>query len=291
MITNHAWYIRHNDTIEGPFPAGQIKQELLLGRYRLDHEVSHDKESWKKIKTIRELIPEVLLTDRDDPDRNERISAAKRWADERRVERRGDNREKDDGQERRDTESYESVEYRFNREVTMRDVRSKRNNQWIALGSLFLVIGVIIYFAFTLVPAPEKAVANCDAAAGPTVNWSHCRMAGVQKLNQDFTAATMQSTDLSSANFYAANFTSADLSYADLGGAHLRLVDFTQANLKGASLRNVDVTEANFTQADLSYVDFTGATVDKADFTEAKLDSAIWTDGKKCQAGSVGQCR
>ena len=292
MNTTHAWYIRHEGNIEGPFPAGQIKQELLLGRYQLDNDVSHDKENWKKIKTVRDLIPEVLLTDRDDPDRKERISAARRWADERRVERRGGKRqEDDDGRERRDAESYESVEYRFNREVTMSDVRSRRNNQWIAIGSVSLLIALIIYAAFSWVPAPEKTIANCDAPAGPAINWSNCRMAGLQKLNQNFADASMQSTDLSGANFYGSNFNNAQLSYADLGGAHLRLVDFTLANLKGASLRNADITQANFSQADLSYVDLTGAIIDQADFSQAKLDSAIWVDGKKCQAGSVGRCR
>lgn len=290
MNTNHAWYIRHKGNIEGPFPAGQIKQELLLGRYRLDNEVSHDKENWQTIKTIRSLIPDVLLTDRDDPDRKERISAARRWADERRVERRGDKRQEGNGRERRDGEPYESVEYRFNREVTMSDVRARRNNQWKALAGLIVFIGIIIYAAFTWVPAPEKAEADCEAIAGPAVNWSHCRMAGLQSLNQNFSAAIMQSTDLSGANFYGSNLNNAQLSYADLGGAHLRLVDFTLANLKGASLRNADLTNANFSQADLSYVDLTDATIEDADFSQAKLDSAIWVDGKKCQAGSVGRC-
>ena len=291
MNTPHAWYIRHKGEIEGPFPAGQIKQELLLGRYKPDDEVSHDKETWQKLRSVRSLIPDVLLTAKDDPDRKERIAAARRWADERRVERRGDSREEGNARERRDGEPYESVEYRFNREVTMRDVRARRNNQWIALGSLLIFISIIIYAGFTWVPAPDKEVANCEASAGPGVNWSHCRMAGLQKLNQNFTAAIMESTDLSGANLYASNLQRARLSYADLGGAHLRLVDFSQASLKGASLRNADLTQAIFTQADLSYADFTGATIDQTDFSQAKLDHAIWIDGRKCQVGSIGHCR
>lgn len=291
MNTPHAWYVRHKGEIEGPFPAGQIKQELLLGRYKADDEVSHDKENWQKLRSVRSLIPEVLLTSKDDPDRKERIAAARRWADERRVQRRGEQREQGPGPERRDGESFESIEYRFNREVTMKDVKARRNNQWIALVSLLLFIGIIIYAAFTWSPAPDKAVANCEAPAAPGVNWSHCRLAGLQKLNQDFSAAIMESTDLSGANLYASNLQRARLSYADLGGAHLRLVDFSQATLKGASLRNADLTQAIFTQADLSYADLTGATIDETEFRQAKLDNAIWIDGKKCQPGSIGECQ
>ena len=290
MSTNHPWYVRHNGEIEGPFPGGQIKQELLLGRYLPDDEVSRDKETWQKLRSVRNLIPDALLANEDDPDRKERIAAARRWADERRVERRGDQRD-DDARERRDSEPYASVEYRFNREISMRDVHARRNNQWMALSSLVLIIGIIIYAAFSWVPAPVKEVANCEAPAGPGVNWSHCRMAGLQSLNQSFAGAIMESSDLSGANLYASNLRGARLSYANLGGAHLRLVDFTQANLKGASLRNADLTQANFTKADLSYVDFTGATIDQADFNQAKLDHAIWLDGRKCQVGSIGRCR
>lgn len=290
MNTNHAWYVRQKGSVEGPFPAGQIKQELLLGRYKLDDEVSHDKESWKKIRTIRDLIPEVLLTDRDDPDRNERIAAAKRWADERRMERRGESRDESKG-DRREGEAYESSEYRFNRETTMQAIKKRRNNQWLSLMVLILFLGGVAYIGFTYTSAPETTVANCEAPAAPQVNWSHCRMAGLQKLNQDFSNAIMQSTDLSAANFYASNFANADLAYADLGGAHLRLAEFTQANLKGVSLRNADLTQASFTQADLSYADLTGANIYQADFSQAKLDNAIWVDGKKCQTGSMGTCR
>ncbi len=291
MSTPHAWYIRHNGEIEGPFPAGQIKQELLLGRYKPDDEVSHDKETWQKLRAVRSLIPEVLLAARDDPDRKERIAAARRWADERRTERRADARGETEGRERREGEPYESVEYRFNREITMRDVRARRNNQWTALGSLVLLIGIIIYAALSWQPDPVAPVANCEAPAAPNVNWSHCRMAGLQKLNQNFTAAIMESSDLSGANLYASNLQGAKLSYADLGGAHLRLVDFSQASLKGASLRNADLSQAIFNQADLSYADLTGATIEQADFSQAKLDHAIWIDGRECQTGSLGQCR
>ena len=60
MNTNHAWYIRHKGNVEGPFPAGQIKQELLLGRYKPDDEVSHDKDAQAKVKAI-ENSSEILV--------------------------------------------------------------------------------------------------------------------------------------------------------------------------------------------------------------------------------------
>ncbi|MFO7604130.1 MAG: pentapeptide repeat-containing protein [Gammaproteobacteria bacterium] len=291
MTIHHAWYIRHKGNVEGPFPAGQIKQELLLGRYKADDEVSHDKETWQKLRTVRSLIPEVLLTARDDPDREERIEAARRWADERRVERRGEAREVVAGEERREGEPYESTEYRLKRETSLREAKRRRNNQWSALLSVLLLIGVIIYVAVRWAPAPENALADCTAKAGPGVNWSHCRMSGMQQPNQNLEAAIMESTDLSGANFYAANLRKARLSYADLGGAHLRLAEFTQASLKGASLRSADVSQASFVEADLSYADLTGASITDTNFSRAILDHALWVDGRKCQPGSVGVCR
>ena len=48
MNSTKAWYIRtkSGDETKGPFPGGQISQEILLGRHKLDDEVSHDKEEW-----------------------------------------------------------------------------------------------------------------------------------------------------------------------------------------------------------------------------------------------------
>lgn len=70
MNTTNAWYIRSQSDggVRGPFPGGQISQEMLLGRYKLDDEVSHDKEEWLCIREVPELVPEIFTENRDDPD-------------------------------------------------------------------------------------------------------------------------------------------------------------------------------------------------------------------------------
>ena len=56
-------------------------------------------------------------------------------------------------------------------------------------------------------------------------------------------------------------------------------------DLSGASLRETNLSGANLTMANLS-----GANLSKSYMSGAKLNGATWTDGSKCQEGSVGQC-
>lgn len=81
MNTTNAWYIRSplSEGIKGPFPSGQISQEMLLGRHKLDDEVSHDKEEWFAIRDVPELVPDIFRENPDDPEFNNRLAAARRW--------------------------------------------------------------------------------------------------------------------------------------------------------------------------------------------------------------------
>ena len=83
MNGTNAWYIRSQSDgeIKGPFPGGQISQEMLLGRYKLDDEVSHDKEEWVLIRHVAEIVPDIFTENRDDPGFKGRLAAARRWAD------------------------------------------------------------------------------------------------------------------------------------------------------------------------------------------------------------------
>jgi hypothetical protein len=44
VTKSNAWYVRRNNQIKGPFPAGQIAQSLILGRFSLQDEVSLDRQ-------------------------------------------------------------------------------------------------------------------------------------------------------------------------------------------------------------------------------------------------------
>ena len=60
--------------------------------------------------------------------------------------------------------------------------------------------------------------------------------------------------------------------------------------MKGVGLRNADLSYADLSGSDLSFADFSGANLGSAVLNGARLDNAIWVDGGRCAAGSVGGC-
>lgn len=283
------WYIRSKNKVTGPFPAGQVQQSILLGRVMLNDEASKDKEEWKSVRFCPQLIPDVLRMDPKDEHAKERLAAAKRWADERRDERREDDDSDRKGTGRRDEESGAALAYRQNRETLNRSLKNGNERSFVGLIVVVLVMAVGGYAGFKYVPE-ETTGAQCDAVVSMGVNWSHCNKAGLQSLNANMSNAILNSTNLQGANLFGSNMSAADLSYADLSRANLSFVDFQNAQLKGANLRSADLSKANFTNADLSYANIQDANLHEVVFSGAKLDHVIWVNGKKCLPGSVGKC-
>ena len=284
MTKHNAWYIRKNDKIMGPCPAGQISQALVLGRYTLQDEVSHDKETWKRIATIPDLIPEVLKADPEDEEAQERLKAARRWADERRFEHATLD-------EHRKGEAYEELEYRENRESVYRSIGKRRDRAIIQSLIVLVLVGVITYFAFDLAPQTTEKDVDCEAPAAAEVNWRYCRMAGKQIIRSDLKKANLNTTILSRANLFASDLSGANASYTDFSLANLSFANFTNASLKGANLQRADLTQANLTNADLSYADLRDAILTRVHFEKTRLDNVIWIDGRVCAPGSVDECK
>jgi hypothetical protein len=92
-----------------------------------------------------------------------------------------------------------------------------------------------------------------------------------------------------------------DLSGKNMSGLYLVGVNFATANLKGADLRRANLERADFGEANLERADLSEANlkmaglrlsgIRAANLDRAILDGAVWTDGRVCAAGSVGQCR
>jgi hypothetical protein len=285
------WYVRNKNKVIGPFPTGQIQQAVLLGRISAQAEVSLDKEEWKPLRQCPQLIPEVLKGDTSDEHTRERIAAARRWADERRRERRADDPDPArQGPGRRNQESYATLEYRDHRETVTQGLRPSKERFVVVSLIVIVVLAAAIYAGFNWVPQPA-AGPQCEATAKAGVNWRQCNKAGLQLLNADLSAAILNSTNLQGANLFGSKFVKADLSYADLSNSNLSFTDFQQATLKGANLRTADLSKANLSNADLSYVDLQDAKLTDAVYTNANLSNAIWTDGRKCLPGSLGVCR
>ena len=287
MNTTNAWYIRNqiDGEIRGPFPAGQISQEMLLGRHKLDDEVSHDKEEWLRIRDVPELVPEIITENSDEPGFKNKLAAARRWADERRgvadIDAQG---------ERRKNESYESEEIkRLHRLATEAKKNVNPMMTLLQIGGVFLVIILVVVLAFQYSPK-NKTTVDCSVAAKQGVNWSGCNLSGAQLLKEKLIAANLMNTNLQTANLYAADLSHANLKFAQLHLTNLKYVNFTKANLTGATLMGADLSGAVFNQANLSYANFRDAIINSTDFSKARLDHAIWIDGRVCRVNSIGAC-
>ena len=282
-----AWYIRSHSggEIKGPFPGGQIAQEILLGRHKLDEEVSHDKDEWLVIRDVPEILPDILSDNRDDPDFKKRLDAARRWADERRgisdIDEQG---------ERRANVSYESEEIkRLHRLANKAKKKASPFATFIQLSVALIAIFSIIMLAFQYSPKDIDTV-DCTSAAKQGVNWSGCKFIGAQLMQQKLVAANLMNSNLQTANLQSSDLSHANLKFAQLHLTNLKSVNFTKANLTGADMMGANLSGANFTQANLSYVNFRDAILNSTDFSNARLDNAIWIDGRTCQVNSIGSC-
>lgn len=81
------WYSRREGVIRGPFSAEQITRYLLLGRIRLDDELSADKSAWSPADFFSDMLPPEVtsLTSRED---YQKLLEARLLVDERKSDRR-----------------------------------------------------------------------------------------------------------------------------------------------------------------------------------------------------------
>jgi len=280
MSTSKAWYIRHlaDMEVKGPFPAGQISQEILLGRHKAEDEVSHDKEQWHKIRDVPDLLPNILNNDAEQPEFEDRLAAARRWADERR-----------DITGKRATSKTDDVQ-RLHGLVNKAKRKSSFVSSCMQMGAVFGVVFALVVLAFQYSPEIKVEV-DCSTAAKPGVDWRECVLVSIQLAETELKTANLMNTNLEQANMIGANLSQANLKYSKLNSANLQGANLTKANLKGASLVGADLSTALFNQADLSYATLRGAIIDGADFSAAILDGAIWVDGRTCAKDSIGQCK
>lgn len=299
MAKSQLWYTRRGEEIRGPFNVGLIQRYVLLGRLRGTDEVSIDKVDWTPLADVPELIPQVMQADLDDPLARERLLAAKRWADERlgcdrrmlcRPDAGGGVTERRKSNERRGPEPEEEVRYRVSRAQSQ---TPPRRSQLRFFGSLLAVAiaAVFIILTFTLPPPPDERAVNCGAPPRPGVNWSNCRLEGMQLAGADLRRANLTSADLSGANLQGSNLEGADLSFAKLSIADLRNANLDGARLKGANLTSARLSGADLRRADLSYASLRAADLTKVRLEGAVLDNAFWLNNAVCAPGSIGKCR
>lgn len=283
--------------MRGPYPAGLVSRYILLGRLHESDEVSKDGHEWRKIKDVPDLIPKILRGDTSDPLFQERLQAARRWADERNYDRRAEALKQDvvsgmrQGGERREMEEMPTVTHRLSRLSREQESLAGKQGVWnlsIAFGVLAVALGL---FLINYSPRPPALGSDCQSPAAPRVNWSNCVLDGVHAEEHDLTGAIMYSASLTGANFRRSTLTGSNLSYAGLSISNLSGADMRHAILTGANLRGANLSGALLDDADLSYADLKGANLAGASLNHAKLANVIWVDGKRCLPQSIGGCQ
>lgn len=77
----------------------------------------------------------------------------------------------------------------------------------------------------------------------------------------------------------------------NMSGGNFTNVDFSGARLSRINLNGANLVNANLSNADLSGATLKGANLVNVNLNGALLSNAIWVDGHRCKANSVGRCR
>ncbi len=278
------WYIKQGDNVQGPFPNKLIGSYLILGRITQDTLISQDEHNWSAVRDYPAIVPEVVKN--AGSNQGDRALMLARIRED---ERSSVVNENDDFDNRREDEEQVMQLHRQMRDDVMKAYRKKPQQRMAYLGITALLVAVFIGFYINKGVQNVKQ-ADCDAPAGPGINWSACNKQGEVLRNRDLKKANFRSAKLQSADFSSARMQGADLAYADLSGSTLLSAQLQNSNLKGANLRRANLQGANLSAANLSYAELVGSQLQGANLKQAIFDHAIWVNGQKCLAGSVGAC-
>lgn len=296
--TDH-WFIKKQGKVTGPFPVKLIGSYLILGRIDLDTLVSPDEHKWIPIGRLPSLIPDEVKH-ASTSEGKASLHKAKLREDERRGESRRDNgsnrrasernddrREK--GDRRQNEEEISSAYLKLKSDFSQRSIVAKRRVLYGLVVVFAAVVALVAGFIFTE-PATKIIKTDCSVVAGPGIDWQSCNKNSAELVAKNLSKAHLHSTKFNSALLVRANLTGANLSYAGFENANLSEADLSSAVMKGASLNNANLTGAKLIEADLSYADLSQAILLNVQVLNTRFDHAIWSDGRRCAAGSVDQC-
>lgn len=290
-MTQPLWFLRHDNTVIGPFPVPQIKEMLDLGAVTPNWEISLNEQDWLTILESGqfELSESDHFREHAEEQRAwlaEREQARKRW-------RHGEGELEpplphDLAQDDKTRLAVSKDQVRTDELV--RSAQTQRSSPVIAILALAVLagIGAMVWFGQqedTPIETGISLVANCAAPAADGVNWTGCDKQGVDISNAHIHNARMERVRLD-----AAKLTRADLSYALLKQASLRNADLRGVVLIGADLTGADLTGADLSGADVRYAILAGVAMEGTRLNGARLDKAVWPDGRVCGEGAIGQC-
>lgn len=288
------WYIRRSDKIKGPFPSGTLRRFILLGRVKLTDQISLDKKRWQGVMEVSEVVPSEVRKAAAEG-HLEDVLPVKLGEDERTgLERRGSVDDKNyenlrAGQRRKQEPDLVQRHRKAKLELGRQAIKSRRTPYLGVIAALFLVL-LMIGTGFYIGTPDAILDPDCNAQAGPGVNWRNCRIDAIESESTNLEGANLNSSILRMARFSGSIFNLADMQYADLSGSDLSYAELSAARMKGINLQNADLTYADLSNSDLTYANLKNSKLGGAKLDGARLDKAIWIDGSVCGPGSVGRC-
>jgi len=283
------WYTRRDGrSVRGPFAESVIINHLMLGRLNANDEVSTDQINWQLIYDKSHLQSKHnFLTEEQ----------AKKYLDERDgFDRRYplENKESPIPQRRHNTrrtdENDSDVQRRRIRSLIMQKFRQAKQPIFrplvVTLSIMTMIFVLTIFYAKPL-PSP---LGNCNALAGPNVNWANCIKPQLDLHDKTLSNAQLRNSQLVGSNMMNSILSNADMAYADLRFSNLSYSQLQNSLLLGANLKNADLSYADLSNANLSYADLTGANLGGSKLDNTRFDNAIWLDGQLCAANSIGRC-
>ena len=153
------WYARRDGTVRGPFADEYVSRYILLGRIRLNDELSRDGSSWQPVTDFPHLFPEELSR-LDTWDDYHRLVMARIKYDERVSDRRQgrtaqiSGRERRTGKERRGDDSNTEF-FRYLLIHRSSDMRNLENTHCRQSFRIFLLMALLIslvaaYFSLSM---------------------------------------------------------------------------------------------------------------------------------------------
>lgn len=252
-VADNNWYVRLAGIEHGVYTSAGVRRLLLDGDAGLQDQISTDCEHWREIREVAEVIPLRMRADLGDRSAQVLLHARRHTSQE----------------------AGEGLATGF---------------PLSSMISVMMLISGLLGLGIWVGVPKEIDEPQCQAEAGPGVNWRYCILPGKDVGAASLVGANLNSAILRTANFMATNLHRADLSYADLRGADLSYARLSEAVMVGANLQKADLSEADLSHTDLRFADLSGARLDGVKLEGTMLGDAIWVDGTTCRVESVGSC-
>jgi len=288
------WFVRRDGEVKGPYPSGGVRRFVLLGRVRMEDQVSQDRKRWQRVADVPEVVPPEVRKALAEGDVEQLIVPRMREDERNGRERRVHSDDEVYRQRRKGERRQAELEIMQQHRKAKTDLVERRQKRPLPLAGI-LVTGTLVLLAigsgFYLGAPPAIPDPDCQAQPAPGVNWRNCRLDGVMLEGVDLNGALINNGRMQQARLSGSQINRGQLDYLDLSQADLSYAELRQTSLKGATLRGADLSYADLSGADLSFADLTGANLGGARLEQARLDNAIWIGGEQCGPDSLGGCR